>query len=44
VLFKIAVMVLLPPQQALALLSKVNQLSNINALHGYMQVEPSKLR
>ena len=44
VLFKIVVMVLLPPQQALALLSKVNQLSNINALHGYMQVEPSKLR
>ncbi|MBD0300672.1 MAG: glycosyltransferase [Tolypothrix sp. T3-bin4] len=44
VLFKIAVMVLLPPKQAQALLTKMKYLSNINALHGYMQVEPSKLR
>jgi cellulose synthase/poly-beta-1,6-N-acetylglucosamine synthase-like glycosyltransferase len=44
VLFKIAVMVLLPSQQAQALLTKMKYLSNINALHGYMQVEPSKLR
>ncbi len=43
VLFKIVVMVLLPPQPALALLTKMKQLSNINALHGYMQTEPSKL-
>lgn len=44
VLFKIAVMVLLPPKQAQALLTQMKYLSNINALHGYMQVEPSKLR
>jgi glycosyltransferase involved in cell wall biosynthesis len=43
VLFKIAIMVLLPPQQAHAVLTKVKQLSNINALHGYMRVEPSNL-
>jgi glycosyltransferase involved in cell wall biosynthesis len=43
VLFKITLMVLLPPQPAHALLSKMQQLSNINALHGYMRVEPSQL-
>jgi glycosyltransferase involved in cell wall biosynthesis len=44
VLFKIAVMALLPPQHAQALLNKMKYLSNINTLHGYMQVEPSKLK
>ncbi len=44
VLFKIVVMILLPPEKAQSLLTQVKQLSNINALHGYMQVEPSKLR
>ncbi len=44
VLFKIAVMVLFPPQQAQSLFNKMKYLSNINALHGYMQVEPSKLK
>jgi GT2 family glycosyltransferase len=44
VLFKIAVMALLPPKQAQALLTKLKYLSNINALHGYMRVEPSSLR
>jgi hypothetical protein len=33
----------LPSQQA-QVLTKMKYLSNINALHGYMQVEPSKLR
>ena len=41
VLFKIATMTLLPPQQAQALLSKFGKLSNINALHGYLKVDPS---
>lgn len=44
VLFKIAVMVLLPSQQAQILFNRMKYLSNINALHGYMQVEPSKLK
>lgn len=44
VLFRIVVMALLPPQQAQALLTKMKGLSNINALHGYMRVEPSQLR
>ncbi len=44
VLFKISVMVLLPPKQAQALLTKMKHLSNINALHGYMRVEPSQLK
>jgi glycosyltransferase involved in cell wall biosynthesis len=44
VLFKIAVVTLLPPQQAQFLLTKLKQLANINALHGYMRVDPSQLR
>jgi glycosyltransferase involved in cell wall biosynthesis len=44
VLFKIVVVTLLPPQQAQSLLVQLKQLSNINALHGYMRVEPSQLK
>jgi glycosyltransferase involved in cell wall biosynthesis len=44
VLFKIAVMAILPTQQAQVLFTKMKYLSNINALHGYIQIEPSKLR
>jgi glycosyltransferase involved in cell wall biosynthesis len=44
VIFKIVVVTLLPPQQAQSLLAQLKQLSNINALHGYMRVEPSQLK
>lgn len=41
VLFKIAVMIALPPQQAQDLLLKIGKLSDVNALHGYIQLEIS---
>ena len=40
VIFKIATMALLPPQQAQTLFKKFKNLSNINALHGYLKVDP----
>jgi glycosyltransferase involved in cell wall biosynthesis len=42
-LFKIAIMLLLPPQIALALLNKAKQLADTTTLLGYMQLEPAKL-
>lgn len=42
-LFKIAVMLLLPPQQAQILLTKVKGFANTTTLLGYMQLEPSEL-
>ncbi len=41
VLFKIVTVALLPPQQAQALLTKLNSLSNISALFVHIQREPS---
>lgn len=41
VLLKIAVMLSLPPKQAQDLLLKIGQLSDVNALHGYIQLEIS---
>lgn len=44
VLFKIVVVTLLPPQLAHSFLVQLKQLSNINALHGYMKIEPLQLK
>lgn len=41
VLVNIAAFVLLPPQPAQELLNKLGNLSNVEALHGYLQLEPS---
>ena len=43
VLLKIVVITLLPSHLAQALLTKVGKLSNIEALHGYLQLEPSQI-
>jgi hypothetical protein len=41
VLFKIAAMTLLPPQQAKALLNKAKGLANTTTLLGYLQLDAS---
>ena len=40
VVLKILTMALLPPQQARTLFNNFKKLSNINALHGYLKVDP----